>query len=199
MTLDMLPWIVVRATGFAAFGLIATAMIAGLLVRTRGNVGPIRGAGMVGLHRHLSLLALLAIAVHAGALLFDHTLDIAPIALVVPGLIPHEPFWTGAGVVAAELALLVHLSFHVRRHIGGHNWRRLHWITYSVFVLGGLHGVMSGTDSATTWAIVVYSGAFSAVLGLTIWRATNFRRPAADPKPPAPARAVVRPESEVTA
>jgi DMSO/TMAO reductase YedYZ heme-binding membrane subunit len=176
MTPEMLPWIIVRASGFVAFALIACAMIAGLLVRTRGSVGGVRAADLVDLHRHLSLIGLMAIAVHAGALLLDSTIDVAPLDLLVPGALPYRPLWTGLGVVAAELALLVHLSFAVRTRIGGRNWRRLHWLTYAVFTLGVVHGITSGTDSGTTWAIALYAGAVGAVAGLTGWRASNFRR-----------------------
>jgi predicted ferric reductase len=131
---------------------------------------------MVDLHRHLSLLALLATGVHGTALLFDATIDIGPLALVVPGLIPYRPLWTGLGVIAAELAVLIHISFYLRTRIGGRNWRRLHWLTYLLFAFGALHGIMSGTDTGTVWAMAVYAGAISAVVGLTGWRAVNFRR-----------------------
>ncbi|MDH3227575.1 MAG: ferric reductase-like transmembrane domain-containing protein, partial [Thermoleophilia bacterium] len=176
MTIEMLPWIIVRATGFVAFGLISCAMIAGLLVRTRGSIGSIKAGGMVELHRHLSLLGLMAIGAHALMLLVDTTIDISPLALVVPGLVPYRPIWTGLGVVAAELALLIHLSFKFRTRIGGRNWRRLHWLTYAVFVVGAIHGITSGTDSGTTWAIALYGAAVAAVAGLTGWRAASFRR-----------------------
>lgn len=176
MTIDMLPWIVARATGFAAFGLIACAMVAGLLVRTRTAVGPLKGSGMVDLHRHFSLLALIAMAVHGTALLLDSTIDMSPLALVVPGLVPYRPVWTGVGVVAAELALLIHLSFRFRSRIGVPVWRRLHFLTYAVFVAGAVHGIASGTDSGTTWAIALYGGAVGAVAGLTGWRAVTARR-----------------------
>lgn len=186
MTVDMLPWIVARATGFAAFGLIASAMVAGLLVRTRTAVGPVKGSGMVDLHRHLSLLALIAMAAHGTALMLDTTIDVSPLALVVPGLVPYRPVWTGVGVVAAELALLIHLSFRFRKRIGVPVWRRLHFLTYAVFVGGAVHGIASGTDSGTIWAIAVYGAAVGAVAGLTGWRAVTARRKAA-PRPARPA------------
>lgn len=176
MTLEMLPWIVARATGFAAFGLFTLAMIAGLLVRTRSAVGPVKGSGMVDLHRHFSLLALIATAVHGTALLLDTTVDVSPLALLVPGLVPYRPVWTGVGVVVAEMALLVHLSFRFRKRIGVPVWRRIHWLTYAVFLGGAVHGIASGTDSGTTWAIAIYGGAVAAVAGLTGWRATTMRR-----------------------
>ena len=189
MTLEMLPWITARATGFAAFGLITCAMIAGLLVRTRTAVGPVKGSGMVDLHRHFSLLALIAMAVHGTALLFDGTIDVSPLALVVPGLVPYRPVWTGVGVVAAELALLIHLSFRFRKRIGVPMWRRMHFLTYAVFAGGAVHGIASGTDSGTTWGLAVYGAAAGAVAGLTGWRVVTARRSAtARPARPAASR-----------
>lgn len=178
MTPEMIPWVVSRSTGLAAFGLLTCAMIAGLLVRTRSAVGPVRGAGMVDLHRHFSLLALVAIAVHGTSLLFDGTVDVSPAALVVPGLVPYRPVWTGIGVVAAEVALLVHLSFRFRKRIGVPAWRRIHWLTYAAFAGAAVHGVASGTDTGVTWVTALYGGSIAAVTALTAWRAATARRAA---------------------
>lgn len=178
MSPDMLPWIVARATGLGAFALISAAMVAGLLVRTRAAVGPLKGSALVALHRHLSLLALLAIAAHGAALALDASVDIGPLALVVPGMAPYRPLWTGIGVVAAEAALLVHLSFRLRQRIGVPMWRRLHFLTYGVFAAGAVHGIASGTDTGTTGAVALYGGAVAAVAALTGWRAVTARRAA---------------------
>ena len=154
-------------------------MVAGLLVRTRAAVGPLKGAGMVDLHRHLSFLGLLAVAVHGGALLFDATIHPSPADLVVPGLLGYRPVATGIGIVAAELALLVHLSFRHRARIGVRTWRRLHWATYAVFAGGAAHGILSGTDTGALPAQALYAGAVAAVAALTGWRAVTARRGAA--------------------
>jgi len=172
----MLPWVISRATGFTAFALIAGAMIAGLLVRTRAAVGPLKGAGMVDLHRHLSFLGLVAIAVHGGALLFDATVDVSPAALLIPGLIDYRPVATGIGVAAAELALLIHLSFRYRSTIGVATWRRLHLGTYAVFLGGAAHGILSGTDTGALPAQMLYGATVAAVAALTGWRAVTARR-----------------------
>jgi methionine sulfoxide reductase heme-binding subunit len=172
----MLPWVLARATGMVALMLLAAAMVAGLLVRTRTPVPGLKGSGVVDLHRHLSLLALAATAAHGVFLIADTAVDIEPLALVVPGLVPYRPVWTGIGVVAAELALLVHLSFRARRRIGATVWRRIHWLTYAVFAAAVLHGIGSGTDSGSPWALAMYGGAVGAVAGLTGWRAVTARR-----------------------
>lgn len=177
MNVEMIPWVVSRSTGLVAFGLLTCAMLAGLLVRTRSPVGSVRGAGMVDLHRHFSLLALVAIAVHGTSLLFDGTVDVSPAALVVPGLVPYRPVWTGIGVVAAEIALLVHLSFRFRSRIGVPAWRRIHWLTYAAFAGAAVHGIAAGTDSGVTWVTAFYAGSIAAVAALTGWRAVTARRP----------------------
>ena len=188
MTPEMLPWVLARATGMAALILFSGAMVAGLLVRTRAAIGPLKGSGMVDLHRLLSLLALLATAAHGVFLMQDATIDITPLSLVVPGLVPYRPLWTGIGVVTAELALLVHLSFRVRKRIGSTAWRRLHWLTYAVFAGAVAHGIGSGTDSGTPWALAIYGGAVGAVAGLTGWRATTARRKTRAAPRPSPSR-----------
>jgi sulfoxide reductase heme-binding subunit YedZ len=158
-------------------------MIAGLLVRTRTPVGTVKGSAMVDLHRHLSLLALMAIAAHGVFLVLDTAVDISPLALVVPGLVPYRPVWTGIGVVAAEAALIVHLSFRFRKRIGVPMWRRIHWLVYGVFTAGVAHGIGAGTDTGRPWAMALYGGLVGAVAGLTGWRAVTARRPARAARP----------------
>jgi sulfoxide reductase heme-binding subunit YedZ len=103
--------------------------------------------------------------------------------------VPYRPVWTGIGVVAAELALLVHLSFRFRGRIGARNWRRLHWLAYAVFLGALAHGIGSGTDTGTIWALAVYGGTAGAVAGLTGWRAATARKGARPRRRPAAATA----------
>jgi sulfoxide reductase heme-binding subunit YedZ len=185
----MLPWVLARASGMAALVLLAGAMVAGLLVRTRSPLPGLKASGTVDLHRLLSLSALGATAAHGVFLVLDTAVDISPLALVVPGLVPYRPVWTGIGVVAAELALLVHLSFRFRGRIGARNWRRLHWLAYAVFLGALAHGIGSGTDTGTIWALAVYGGTAGAVAGLTGWRAATARKGARPRRRPAAATA----------
>lgn len=182
MTVEMLPWVISRATGITAIILLAAAMMAGLLVRTREPLGTMRGAGLVDLHRLLSATALVVIGVHGTALLFDTTEPLTPLELIIPGLNDYRPFWTGLGVIAAELALVVHFSFRLRGKLGVTFWRRLHFATYLVFVLGIAHGIGAGTDAGTQWALAIYGGAVAGVFALTGWRiVTAKRRPKKKP------------------
>jgi DMSO/TMAO reductase YedYZ heme-binding membrane subunit len=174
-------WILARASGLTAYVLLGTSVLAGLLVKSRPLPRKIHQPSAIDLHRFLALLALGAVAVHGVTLTLDKTVPISLQALVVPGSAGYRPFWTGAGVVAAELMLLIYLSFSVRKYIGIRTWRRLHWLTYLIFAAATVHGLAAGTDSSRHWALLLYTSALGAVVGATAWRAFAPRpRPATE-------------------
>ena len=189
MSHDPTFWLIARATGLLAVALVSATVIAGLALKGRA-LPMLRPAGITDVHRFLSLLALGAVALHGIALLLDSTIEVSPLALAVPGLVPYRPVWTGLGVVVAELMLLIHLSFRHRARIGVRNWRRLHYVTYLAFAGAMVHGLLSGSDSGRPWALGAYAVVTAIVVGLTAWRVTT---PARRPSPaPAPSRSGAR-------
>ena len=171
MKSDPTFWLLARATGIAAYVLLTVSVLAGLLVKSRPFGTAIKPAVAVDIHRTLAVLSLIALAGHGLALVLDHTIEIGALALLVPGTAPYRPLWTGLGVIAGELMLLVYASFGLRKRIGMRNWRRLHWTTYGAFAGATAHGVMAGTDSGAPWALALYFGAVGAVVAATAWRA----------------------------
>ena len=163
-------WILARATGLTAYVLLTLSILAGLVVKSRPFGRALKAASVVDTHRFLSLLALGAIGLHGLALTLDQTVRIGLSSLLVPGLSGYRPLATGLGVVAAELAGLVIVSFPLRKRIGLRAWRRLHWATYGVFALATAHGLAAGTDSSQPWAFGLYLGAVFAVATATASR-----------------------------
>ena len=163
-------WILARATGLTAYVLLTLSLLAGLVVKSRPFGRALKTASVVDTHRFLSLLALGAIGLHGLALTLDQTVRIGLSSLLVPGLSGYRPLATGLGVVAAELAGLVIVSFPLRKRIGPRMWRRLHWATYGVFALATAHGLAAGTDSSQPWAFSLYLSAVFAVATATAWR-----------------------------
>ena len=80
-------------------------------------------------------------------------------------------------MLAAELMVVVIVSFPLRKRIGGKNWRRLHWATYAIFVLSTAHGLAAGTDSGQVWAMDMYLGAVGAVAFATVYRVLPGAQP----------------------
>jgi sulfoxide reductase heme-binding subunit YedZ len=163
-------WLLARATGFTAYVLLTVSVLAGLVVKSRPFGTRLKPATATDLHRTLALLSLGALAAHGLALVLDDAVEIGLGALFVPGLAPYRPFWTGVGVAAGELMLVVYASFSLRRRIGQKNWRRLHYVTFAAFAGATAHGLMAGTDSAAPWALGLYLGAVGAVAFATAWR-----------------------------
>ncbi len=182
MKSDPTFWLLARATGLTAYALLTTSVLAGLTVKSKPLGARIKAAAVTDLHRFLALLGLGVVAVHGLTLVLDSTVRMPLAGLLVPGLSPYRPLATGIGVLAAELMLLIYVSFSLRRRIGVRAWRRLHYLTFAVFAAATVHGLAAGTDR---WALGLYAAAVAAVTALTTWRivtkgATNARVPRGD-------------------
>jgi len=180
-------WLLARASGMTAYVFLTASVLAGLVVKSKPFGTALKPAVAVDLHKILALLGLTSLGLHGIALVLDRTVEIGLGALLIPGLAPYRPLWTGLGVVAGELMLAVYLSFGLRKRIGQKNWRRLHWATYATFAAGTAHGLMAGTDSGAPWALALYLGAVGAVVFATAWRILVPAGPPR-PKPPAPSQ-----------
>jgi methionine sulfoxide reductase heme-binding subunit len=170
MKSDPTFWLLARSSGLVAYVLLTASVLAGLIVKARPLGRSVRPAAVVDIHRFLALLGLGALVLHGAALVLDDAVDIGLGALLVPGASPYRPLATALGVLAAELMVLIYVSFSQRRRIGAKAWRALHWLTYLVFALATLHGLAAGTDSGRTWALALYGAAVGAVLGAFAWR-----------------------------
>jgi len=144
-------WLVSRASGIVALGLVTAAVLLGLTMSTRLLRRPGVGRTLVRLHEHIALVGLAAITVHGLALLGDPWLHPGPGGLTIPFTMAYRPLFTGMGIVAGYLAALLGLSFYARRRIGVKLWRRLHRATLLVWVLGAVHTLGAGSDAATPW------------------------------------------------
>jgi len=171
MSKDPTFWILARAGGIAAYVLLTTSVLAGLVVKSRPFGRALKASTAVDLHRTLAFLGLGFVAVHGASLVLDSTVKLSPLALAVPGISPYRPAATAAGVIAAELMLVVYASFSFRKRLGIRTWRALHWLTFAVFAGATAHGLTAGTDSGRTWAAALYLGAVGAVALATAWRA----------------------------
>lgn len=181
-------WLLARSSGIVAYALLAAVVLLGIVLKARPLGQSVRPARIMDLHRFVAILSLGALALHGTALVLDRAVDIRVIDLLVPGLGPYRPLWTGLGVVAAEAMVVVYLSFSQRKRLGMRAWRALHRTTYAVFALTTVHGLMAGTDSGQAWVLALYGGATGAVVAAWAWRMLA---------PPAGSDARRRPEARV--
>ncbi len=163
-------WIASRAAAVAAFVALTVEVAFGLAVSTGAGDRWIGRARGVDLHGWLSTITLVLIAGHAFALAGDGAVRFDALDAVVPFVAPYRPVAVGIGVIAAWLAVAVHVSFGLRKRIGPRWWRRLHHATFALFALAVAHGLAAGSDSGRPWMRALYLGAVGLVGALTIVR-----------------------------
>lgn len=171
-----LPWLVSRASGIVALGLVTLAVLLGLTMSARLLRRPGIGRTLMRLHEHVALVAMGAIAVHGLALLGDHWLHPGLRGLTVPFAMGYRPLFTGLGIIGGYLAALLGLSFYARRRIGVRLWRRLHRATLLVWVLGVVHTLGAGSDAATPWLRAFVLAPAIPIIYLVVRRTLSARR-----------------------
>lgn len=168
-------WYMARAGGFVAYLLLWLSSVWGLCLSTKVIKAWVSPLVAYGLHEFLSITAILFATLHALALLGDSYIQFNLFHLLIPFIAPYEPFWTGLGIIALDLALVTTASFYVRHLIGQKLWRRLHIVTFLVYLLALLHGLMAGTDSARLGVTMMYAGSGLSVLFLVYYRLLTLR------------------------
>lgn len=143
-------WITSRAAGISALLAASAAVAIGLMMGGRMS----RRKDLRVLHEALSLATLVALAVHALALLGDSYLKPSLADISIPFLIDYKPFWTGLGIVGGWMLLLLGVSYYFRARIGPARWRTLHRWTALAWVLGVVHAIGAGTDASAAWFLV---------------------------------------------
>jgi methionine sulfoxide reductase heme-binding subunit len=140
-----LAWIVARAAGLVAFGLLTLSVWLGLAMSTR-LLGTRRQKALLAWHRTIVWAGLWVLVLHLGAVLLDPVLHFGVAAALVPFAAPWKPLAVGAGVVAGWLSLVLAASFRARKWIGQKGWRRLHYASFGAFALALGHALFVGTD-----------------------------------------------------
>jgi hypothetical protein len=162
-------WLIARAAGLVAFGLLTISVTLGLLMSTR-LLPPRRQKSLLGWHQTLLWLAICMAALHGIALLLDPVMHFGLKATLVPGLAPWRPITVAAGVTAGYLMLALASSFHVRRRITQRRWRQVHYASFGAFALALGHALHAGTDLQGTAGLVLGAVAVAPVVWLTFVR-----------------------------
>ncbi len=167
---DGLPWLLERVFAFLGYIAMTGSVVYGLLLSTRILDAIAHRPVSFNLHQELATWGIGLAAIHGALLMLDTSVPFSIAQLLVPGLAPHAPLAVAAGQVALYLALIVTVSFHVRRVIGQRTWRILHYTTFLAFVGVTVHGIASGTDSSAPWAQWLYLGSAAVVTFLLTFR-----------------------------
>ena len=169
-----LLWITSRAAGTAALLLASVGVSIGLLMG--GKLVRGRGIDLRAAHETISIATIVAIVVHAVALLGDQFLHPSVADITVPFVSGYKSAWTTIGILAGWSTIFLGLSFYARRWIGARRWRSMHRFTVLAWALGVIHSLGEGTDAGQVWFLAMTAIVVVPALGLFIARASGFGR-----------------------
>ena len=164
-------WITSRAAGFAALVLASLAVSAGLLMSTKllkGRTSELRAG-----HDTLALATIVAIVVHAVALLGDKFLHPSIADIAIPFVSSYKTLWMSLGIVGGWGLILLGLSYYARRWVGAVRWRKLHRFTALAWLAGLVHALGMGTDAGQLWFLAMIAVVAIPALGLLATRLTR--------------------------
>jgi len=139
-------WYASRATGVVALLLLTAVLLLGLLVTRQGRLPGLPRFAVTGLHRNLSLIAVVFIVLHVLTAVADSYVNIPLTAAIVPLASPYERLWLGLGAVSLDIMIAVIVTSLLRRHLGRRLWRGVHLLAYVSWPVAWLHSIFSSTD-----------------------------------------------------
>lgn len=158
-------WYLTRSTGVVALLLLTAVVVLGAL-------GPMRLApsrrwprfAVSTLHRELSLLVMVVLAIHIATSVIDGFAPIGWLDAVIPFGSPYRPLWLGFGALAFDLLVAVIVTSLIRVRLGYERWRAVHWLAYVSWPITVLHGLGTGSDTKQGWMLVLTAACVAVVL-----------------------------------
>lgn len=168
-------WFATRGFGVVSLLLLTAILVLGIAGVTRWRRRRWPRFVLAGLHRNLTLLALVFIALHVITTVADGYAPISFLNAVLPFTSRYRPVWLGLGAVAFDLMLALTITSLLRARIGYARWRALHWLAYGSWPVALVHGLGTGTDARVTWLQVVAALCVACVVGAVLWRVAGHR------------------------
>ena len=159
-----------RATGVVALLLLTGTVVLGVLTSVRFGTTQWPRFALQDLHRRVSLLSMIFIALHVVTTVSDSYAPIGWVSAIVPFTSAYRRLWLGLGTVAVDLLLAVTISSLLRQRVGYRAWRALHWLAYASWPVALLHGIGTGTDPHLGWMVLLTIVCVAAVLASIGWR-----------------------------
>jgi methionine sulfoxide reductase heme-binding subunit len=103
------------------------------------------------MHRNLSLLAVVFVALHVATTVVDAFAPIGWIDAIVPFRAGYRPIWLGFGAIAVDMLLAVIITSLIRVRLGYERWRQVHYLTYAMWPIALVHALGSGSDTRAAW------------------------------------------------
>jgi sulfoxide reductase heme-binding subunit YedZ len=163
-------WYLTRGAGMVALILLSASVVLGILTTVRWASPRMPRFVTSGLHRNVSLLALALVVVHIATTVIDGFAPIGWKDAVIPFVSAYRPLWLGLGTLAFDILLALLITSALRLRIGHRAWRVVHWLSYACWPVAVVHGLGTGSDSRSGWALLLTAACVAAVVVAVLWR-----------------------------
>ncbi len=165
-------WYLTRGTGAVSLALLTLTVALGVANVRRVHAERLPRFVIDAVHRNASLLAVVFVAVHVVTSLLDGYAPIRLADVVLPFGSAYRPLWLGFGALSLDLLVAVIVTSLLRRRFGHRAWRATHWLAYASWPVALLHSLGTGSDTRTTWMLVLTGGCLIVVIVAVVARAT---------------------------
>ena len=163
-------WYATRGSGYAALLLLSAVVVLGLLMSARWHSATWPRFLTQSLHRNLSLLTVVFLAIHVAASIIDPFAGLTVKDAVVPFAADYRPLWLGLGVVSLELFAAIVVTSLLRQRLGWRAWQVVHLLSYVAWPVAVLHTIGTGTDTRQAWALLLDVACVGVVAVTLVWR-----------------------------
>lgn len=157
-------WYLTRSTGWVSLLLLTVTVVLGVVEVSRWSTPGWPRFVVHGLHRYVSLLVLVFLALHILTAALDSFAPISLLDAVVPFVGNYRPIWLGLGAVAFDLLLAVVITSLIRQRVGYRAWRVVHWLAYVCWPIALIHSLGTGSDVKSAWSLMLAALCVLAVI-----------------------------------
>jgi sulfoxide reductase heme-binding subunit YedZ len=167
---DRAVWYLMRGSGVTALLLLTGVVVLGVLTSRKTSLPTLPRFATMTLHRSISLLAVVFLAVHVGTAVVDPYAEVRLVDLVVPFAGRGHALWLGLGTLAVDMLVALVVSSLLMKHVKRRTWRTIHWLGYAVWPVAFLHSIELGSDAGAIWLRAVAIAMLAAIAAATAWR-----------------------------
>ncbi len=169
-------WYLSRGSGAVTLLLLTASLTLGVVTTIGWTSSAAPRFVIQTLHRNISLMVMVFLVFHAGTSIIDGYVHLGWLDTVVPFTAGYRPIWVGLGAATVDLLLAVIVTSLLRVHIRYETWRSIHWFSYASWPIAVVHGLGTGSDTRSSWMLVLVGFCTLIVLLSVLWR-LRARRP----------------------